>query len=89
MRTEHYAGGDREVVDAWVDRVVFAAMGLVGMVAAALLLVAAALVGPKDDDFKTTLQVLGFFGVAVTAVIQMRVVAQLLRREDGTTDRRV
>ena len=89
VRTEHYAGGDREVVDAWVDRAVFAAMGLVGMVAAALLLVAAALVGPKDDDFKTTLQVLGFFGIAVTAVIQMRVVAQLLRREDGTADRRV
>jgi len=33
--------------------------------------------------------VLGFCGVAVTAVIQMRVVAQLLRREDGTTDRRI
>ena len=32
---------------------------------------------------------LGFFGVAVTAVIQMRVVAQLLRREEGTADRRV
>jgi NhaP-type Na+/H+ or K+/H+ antiporter len=89
VRTERYAGADREVVDAWVDRLVFAAMGLVGMVAAALLLVAAALVDPKDDDFRTTLQVLGFFGVAVTAVIQMRVVAQLLRREEGTADRRV
>jgi ubiquinone biosynthesis protein len=89
VRTERYAGADREVVDAWVDRVVFAAMGLIGMVAAALLLVAAAFVPMKDDDFRTTLQVLGFFGIAVTAVIQMRVVAQLLRREDGTTDRRV
>ena len=30
-----------------------------------------------------TLQVLGLFGVAVTSVMQMRVVAQLLRSEEG------
>ena len=48
------------------------------------ILIAAALV-EQDTDLQTTLQVLGFFGVTVTAVIQMRVVAQVLRRESGDT----
>ena len=88
MRVERFAGADREVVDEWVDRIVFAAMGLLGMIASGVLLVAAALV-QTDDDFATALQVIGFFGVVVTAVIQMRVVAQILRRGDAEGRRRV
>ena len=81
MRVERYAGNDREVVDAWIDRVIFAAIGIIGLLASALFLVAAAVVGKSDDDFQSTLQVFGFFGIIVTSVIQMRVVAQMLRRE--------
>jgi ubiquinone biosynthesis protein len=88
MRVERFAGADRAVVDEWVDRIVFAAMGLLGMIASGVLLVAAALVR-TDDDFATALQVIGFFGVVVTAVIQMRVVAQILRRGDAEGRRRV
>jgi ubiquinone biosynthesis protein len=88
MRTERFAGNDREVVDEWVDRVVFAAIGLLGMIASAVLLVAAALIN-NDDDFATALQVIGFFGIIVTSVIQMRVVAQILRRGDQYGRRRV
>ncbi len=88
MRVERFAGADREVVDEWVDRVVFAAMGLLGMIASAVLLVAAALI-KHDDDFATALQVIGFFGIIVTSVIQMRVVAQILRRGDQVGRRRV
>src|SRR6478735_4308896 len=88
MRVERFAGADREVVDEWVDRIVFAAMGLLGMIASAVLLVAAALI-KHDDDFATALQVIGFFGIIVTSVIQMRVVAQILRRGDQQGRRRV
>jgi ubiquinone biosynthesis protein len=88
MRVERFAGADREVVDEWVDRVIFAGMGLLGMIASGVLLVAAALVH-SDDDFATALQVIGFFGIIVTAVIQMRVVAQILRRGDTQGRRRV
>jgi ubiquinone biosynthesis protein len=88
VRTERYAGADREVVDEWVDRVVFASVGLLGMIASAILLVAAALIR-SDDDFATALQVIGFFGIIVTSVIQMRVVAQILRRGDQEGRRRV
>ena len=76
------------MVDEWVDRVVFAAIGLLGMIASAVLLVAAALI-KNDDDFATALQVIGFFGIIVTSVIQMRVVAQILRRGDQYGRRRV
>ena len=88
MRVERFAGADRDVVDEWVDRIVFAAMGVFGMIASGVLLAAAALV-QSDDDFATALQVIGFFGVIVTAVIQMRVVAQILRRGDAEGRRRV
>jgi ubiquinone biosynthesis protein len=90
MRLERYAGADRAVVDAWIDRVTFAAIGVVGLLSSGLLLLAAAVVGKSDSDFEQTLMVFGFFGIVVTAVIQMRTVAQILRREsDTTTQRRV
>jgi ubiquinone biosynthesis protein len=81
MRIERFSGNDRAAMDEWVDRVVFAAVGLIGLVGSALLLVAAALVD-TDDDFATALQVIGFAGIIVTSVIQMRVVAQIFRRDD-------
>ena len=86
MRVERYAGDDRAVVDAWIDRVTFAAIGVVGLLGAGLLLVAAALVD-NDNDFATTFQVFGFFGIVITSVIQMRVVAQILRRDDSSRRR--
>jgi ubiquinone biosynthesis protein len=88
MRVERFAGQDRAVIDSWVDRIVFAAVGVIGLLSAGLLLIAAAIVG-TDNDFGTALQVIGFFGVVVTSVMQMRVVAQILRRDDHRSERRV
>ena len=68
MRTERYAGDDRAVVDAWIDRVTFAAIGIFGLLGSALLLLAAAVLGDAQDDLRQTLQFFGFFGLAVTAV---------------------
>jgi ubiquinone biosynthesis protein len=90
MRVERYAGDDRAVVDAWIDRIIFAAIGIVGLVTSALFLVAAAVVLNHDEDFGNILRVVGFFGLTVCAIIEMRVVAQILRREsDEATTRRV
>jgi ubiquinone biosynthesis protein len=90
LRMERYAGNDRSVVDAWIDRVIFAAIGIVGVLSSGVFLLAAAMVGSRDQDFEATLQLIGFAGLVITAVIEMRVVAQLLRREsEGATTRRV
>jgi ubiquinone biosynthesis protein len=75
-------------VDEWIDRSIFAAVGLLGMLASAVILVASGLVD-HDSDIATALQIIGFFGIIVTSVIQMRVVAQILRRGDDQGRRRV
>jgi len=90
MRMERFAGADRAVVDAWIDRLIFAAIGIVGLLSSGIFLLASAVVGNHDQDFEQTLRLIGFFGLVVTAIIEMRVVAQLLRREsEGATTRRV
>ncbi len=87
---ERFAGPDRAVVDAWIDRLIFAAIGIIGLLSSGIFLLAAAVVGSHDQDFEQTLRLIGFFGLVVTAIIEMRVVAQLLRREsEGATTRRV
>ena len=83
VRLERYAGEDRAVVSRWIDRVVFAAIGTFGLLSSAVLLIASGLVGADQEGIQQTLQILGLFGLAVTSVMQMRVVAQLLRSEEG------
>lgn len=79
VRTERYAGDDRGVVESWVDRAVLAAIGGLGAVASALLLLGAALAG--DDRLQTALAILGFVGLACASVLLMRGAARALRRQ--------
>lgn len=79
LRVERYAGGDAEVVDTWIDRIVFAALGAVGLVSSALLLLAGSLTG-DNSDVAIVLRSAGFVGLVIASTMQMRTVAQLLRR---------
>ena len=67
----------------------FAAIGIFGLLASAVLLARGGDRRHRRRRLPSTLQVFGFFGIIVTSVIQMRVVAQILRRDDGGTNRRV
>ena len=78
VRIERFAGEDEAKVDGWVDRVLLAAVGGVGIVTAALLLVAAGLAHSHDVD--VTLRALGFIGLAFGLILLMRTVAQALGR---------
>lgn len=78
VRTERYAGNDRRVVETWVDRVTLAAIGVVGSVACAILLLAAALT--EDSDIQEALWIVGFAGLAFSVILMMRGTAQALRR---------
>jgi len=90
MRVDRYAGADRAVVGAWIDRVLFAAIGMIGLLSSAVLLLAAGAVGESQEGARDALFILGFFGLVVGSVMLMRSVAQLLRDETaGAGGRRV
>ena len=78
VRTEHYAGGDRDVVDQWVDRVLVAAIGAAGALASGVLLVAGGLADVKG--VRDVLWSLGFAGLTFSLVLLMRSAAQSLHR---------
>ncbi|HEX4429655.1 MAG TPA: AarF/UbiB family protein [Frankiaceae bacterium] len=77
-RSERYAGGDREIVDEWIDRAVVAGVGGFGVIGSSLLLAAAA--STSDDKIQTTLWILGFSGLLCGTVLLMRSAARSLRR---------
>ena len=60
-RTERFAGADREVVDRWVDRLVITGIGGAGVLASAIVLLAAATA--RDHDVRVALWILGFAGL--------------------------
>jgi ubiquinone biosynthesis protein len=78
LHTERYAGGDRPIVDEWVDRTIVTAIGVGGSVASALLLLAGSHAG--DEGVRDALWAMGFSGMAFATVLIMRMAARTLRR---------
>jgi ubiquinone biosynthesis protein len=76
VRTERYAGGDRAVVEQWVNRLLVLVAGGLGAITSAILLAAGSLA--RDHDVRTALWVLGFSGLTLAAALLMRTVAQSL-----------
>jgi ubiquinone biosynthesis protein len=84
VRSDRYAGGDRRVVDEWVDRAVIASVGGFGVVGSGILLAAAAVT--HNDRVQTSLWILGFSGLLCAAVLLMRSAARALRRHLARVD---
>ncbi|GAA4555123.1 ABC1 kinase family protein [Pseudonocardia xishanensis] len=74
-----FSGPGSRTVGRWIDRVAFALVGSVGLLASAVMLVGAALA--PAGGASTTLTAVGYIGLVVTSVMLMRSVAQILRRE--------
>ncbi len=72
------AGDDRHVVDAWLDRVLFTAIGLGGLLVSALLLGAGALA--EGATSARYLYGLGFTGLLLAGGMLLRAVAQMQQR---------
>ena len=87
LRTERYAGQDRQVVDAWLDRVIFATIGVVGLVVSALLLGAGAVA--EGSASARYLYGLGFTGLLLTGGMVLRAVAQIQQRRQAAPDPRL
>jgi len=76
LRLEQYAGEDRVVVGRWLNRVLFAIVGVVGLIGSSLLLLAAGVT--PDAEFAAYLRVIGFVGLTMSTVMQFRTVAQIV-----------
>jgi ubiquinone biosynthesis protein len=85
VRTERYAGRDREVVENWLNRTLVAVATAGGALTSATLLVAGSLAA--DKGVRDVLYILGFGGLTGTAVLLMRTVAQALHAQLTRTDR--
>ena len=78
IRVERYSGGDRDQITQWLDRVLWAAISMVGLVGSALLILAGGI--PGNEGVAVYLRWIGFTGLVVSSAMQMRVVARVLQR---------
>jgi ubiquinone biosynthesis protein len=78
IRVERYSGGDKGKIDEWLDRILWAAIAMVGLVGSAVLLLAAGVT--EDEAVSLYLRWIGFMGLIVSSAMQMRVVARVLQR---------
>jgi hypothetical protein len=84
VRTERYAGGDRTVVEDWLNQAFVVAAGGAGAVCAGTLLVAGSL--SPDIGVRDALWVLGFSGLTGSVILLMRTVAQALHAQATRND---
>ena len=84
VRTERYAGSDRTVVEAWLDRALVVIAGAAGALTSAGLLVAGSL--SPDKGVRDALWILGFSGLTGATVLLMRTVAQALHAQVAPLD---
>ena len=74
----------RTALTGWIDQVLFAGVGSVGLLTSALLLVGAGLAGAGTDT--ATLTAIGSIGIVLSSVMLLRVVAQIVRRQSDALE---
>ncbi len=80
MQIDPFAAESRSTVTRWVDQAIFAAVAVGGILASALILLGSDIAAPNGDP---TLRAVGYFGLIISSVMMMRIVAQILRRDTG------
>ena len=80
LRIERYSGADGHRVEHWINRILFTAVGVIGLLGSGLVLIAGGLSG--NDTVANPLRIIGFVGLFLSAAMMMRVVAQILARRD-------
>jgi ubiquinone biosynthesis protein len=80
VRSERYAGSDRAVVEAWLNRGLVVIAGAAGALSSAAVLVAGSL--SPDKGVRDALWTLGFSGLTGATVLLMRTVAQALHGQE-------
>ena len=85
MRTERYAGGDRAIVEGWLNRILVAVAGVGGVIASGMVLAAGSLAS-SDKGVRDALWSLGFLGLTLSTILVMRTVAQALHGQPVYTE---
>lgn len=80
LRIDRYSGPDGHRMDHWLNRILFTAVGVIGLLGSGLVLIAGGLAG--NDTVANPLRLIGFVGLFLSAAMMMRVVAQILSRRD-------
>ena len=80
LRVDRFEGGDGRRIERWINQILFTVIGVVGLIASALLFIAAGLTA--NESVAVYLRVIAFVGIILAAAMQLRVVAQVLRRRD-------
>ena len=80
LRIDRYSGADGHRVEHWINRILFTAVGVIGLLGSGLVLIAGGLSG--NDTVANPLRIIGFVGLFLSAAMMMRVVAQILARRD-------
>ncbi len=78
LQIERYAGKDRIHIDQWLDRVIWATLGMAGLIGSALILIASELAAEEGGGLY--LRVIGFVGLVASSAMQMRTIARVLKR---------
>lgn len=77
-RVERFSGPDGPRMQAWLDTIVFAALGMFGLIGSVLLFIAAGMAG--NAEYSGYLRIVGAIGLVLSTAMQMRVVARILSR---------
>lgn len=80
LRVDRFEGPDGRRMERWINRTLFAAIGVFGMLGSVIILVAAGLAG--NDTVSNPMRLIGFSGLFLCATMMMRVVAQILSTRD-------
>ena len=80
LRIDRYSGPDGHRVEHWLNRVLFTAVGIFGLIGSGLVLIAGGM--DANDTVANPLRLIGFVGLFLSAAMMMRVVAQILARRD-------
>jgi ubiquinone biosynthesis protein len=81
FQVDAFSGSSQAHLTRWMDQAMFTAVAAVGLLASTLMLVGASLARPEREV--GGLVAVGYIGLVISSVMLMRVVAQILRRDDA------
>ena len=81
LRVDRFSGHDGAKVQSWLDSILFATLGVFGLIGSVLLFIAAGMAG--NAEYSGYLRIVGAIGLLISIAMQMRVIARILSRRSS------